>query len=161
MVEAKAWTILGIIGGIFALLEGIIIYMAGTAFQNILTTYLMIFFGPQIATAAGLPEIATLLGQIKDIYMFYLQYISPSLATVLPALVGPLGTMFGWQGGSSLNAAGIAIIVLGVLILISSFLAGKAKAGAAALILFGIIGTFTLNFGGLMALISGLALWFE
>lgn len=161
LVEAKAWTILGIIGGIFAILEGIIVYLAGTAFQSTLTTYIIIFAGPTIASTLGLTELANLLTQMNDFIMFYLQYLSPSLAGVLPALVGPLGAIFGWQGGTSLSVAGVAIAVLGVLIIISSFLATKAKAGAAALILFGVIGTFTLNFGGLMALIGGLAIWFE
>ncbi|MEM2145882.1 MAG: hypothetical protein QW279_11010 [Candidatus Jordarchaeaceae archaeon] len=162
MVEAKAWAILGIIGGIFAILEGIVIYMAGVAFQGSLINYITIYFGPNIAAYLNLPaDIIALLQQIKDFYMLYWQFISPSLATVLPALVGPLGIMFGWQGGSSLSIAGVAIAVLGVLIIISSLLSMKGKMGAAALILFGIIGTFTLNFGGLLALIGGLALWYE
>lgn len=161
MVEAKAWSILGIIGGIFAILEGIVIYLGGVGAQNTLMTYFLIFNGPTIASYMGLTELATLLTQIQSWLLFYLQYISPSLATIIPTLVGPLGTMLGMQGGGSLTIAGIAIAILGVIILLGSILSTKGKAGAAIMIIFGIIGTFTLNFGGILALIGGLALWFE
>nr|MDO8081386.1 hypothetical protein [Candidatus Freyarchaeota archaeon] len=161
MVEAKAWTILGIIGGIFAILEGILIYIGGIQAQNTLITYFLIFSGPAIASFLGLTALAALLTQIQTWLLFYLQYISPSIATILPTLVGPLGTMMGWQGGGYVSIAGVAIAVLGVLILLGAIASMRSKAGAAILIIFGILGTFSLNFGGILALIGGLALWFE
>jgi hypothetical protein len=161
MVEAKAWSILGIIGGIFAIAEGILIYLGGVEAQNTLITYFLIFSGPSIASFLGLSALADILNQIQIWLLFYLQYISPSIATILPTLVGPLGTMMGWQGGGYVSIAGIAIAALGVLILLGSFVSMRSKAGAALMIIFGIIGTFTLNFGGILALVGGLALWFE
>nr|MDO8076829.1 hypothetical protein [Candidatus Freyarchaeota archaeon] len=147
MAEAKAWTILGLIGSIYTILAGIVIMALGVAAANQLQQLIMLMYVPA-------------LQPYYNYILTWISMISPNLATWS---LGPLAPIFGFQGAGALSGAGIAILILGILNIIGAGLLWTGnKWGAALWILFGLILTFVaFNFGGLLCLIAGIVLWYE
>ncbi|MFB0562698.1 MAG: hypothetical protein ACETWM_15965 [Candidatus Lokiarchaeia archaeon] len=146
MVETRPWSILGMIGGLFGILTGIVFIYGGLAAQGNLQLYIAI---------VAIPE----LQPIEDVLLLLLEYISPMLAGFE---LGVLGSLLGFQTASSMIPAGIFVAIHGLLILIGAIMTWKGnKWGAVIMIIIGFIGTFMLNLGGFAGLIAGLVLWYE
>lgn len=144
MAEEKAWAILGTLGGLYAIVSGIAIVIAGVGAANTINNVLLV--------AWLYPEYLTLILQI-------IQYVSPTLAAFT---FGPLAPLLGLQASSALSILGIIVIILGLLILLGAFGAMRGMAwGAILMAIFGFIGFLIFNLGGLLALIAGLVLYYK
>lgn len=144
MAETKAWSVLGMLGGLYGILSGIVIAIAGVGAANTINNaYLIIFFAP-----AYWAEILTLIS-----------YISPTLAAFS---LGPVAPILGLQGAAALSLIGYVVIIHGILILIGAYMAWVGnKWGAIIMAIIGFIGFLIFNLGGLLALVAGVVLWYE
>ncbi|WXG42286.1 MAG: DUF2127 domain-containing protein [Candidatus Freyarchaeum deiterrae] len=144
MTEIKAWAVLGIIGGIYAVLAGLVILFLGVGLTNTINSYYMYML--------IFPDMITIILQL-------IQQLSPTLASFT---FGPLAPILGFAGASGITLAGIVIAGHGILILIGgALLWGERKAGAALMAVIGFIGLLAFNLGGLLGLVAGIAGWFE
>ncbi|MFB0562697.1 MAG: hypothetical protein ACETWM_15960 [Candidatus Lokiarchaeia archaeon] len=148
MAEAKAWSVIGMLGGLYGLLSGIAILFAGQqAAQTINTLYWLPIVVQTYAPTAW-ASLLTLLA-----------YISPSLTAFS---VGPLAALFGFQAAGFSTIFGIVVIIHGLLILIGGYMAWVGnKWGAALMAIIGFIGFLVFNLGGLLGLVAGIVLWYE
>ncbi|MEM3562491.1 MAG: hypothetical protein QXS27_04655 [Candidatus Jordarchaeaceae archaeon] len=148
MAEEKAWAILGTLGGLYAIVSGIAIVIAGVGAANTINTLVLQAY---ISTVYHLEIIPFILQLI--------QYVSPTLAAFT---FGPLAPLLGLQASSALSILGIIVIILGLLILLGAFGAMRGMAwGAILMAIFGFIGFLIFNLGGLLALIAGLVLYYK
>jgi len=144
LAEEKAWAILGILGGLYGILSGIAIAIAGVGAANTINNVLLLSY--------LYPEY---LSQILAI----IQYVSPTLAAFT---FGPLAPLLGLQASSALSILGIIVIIHGLLILLGAFVAMRGQMwGAILMAIIGFIGFLIFNLGGLLALIAGLVLYYK
>ncbi|MGQ9723465.1 MAG: hypothetical protein ACUVXA_19340 [Candidatus Jordarchaeum sp.] len=144
MAEPKAWSVLGIIGGLYGILSGVVIAIGGVGAANTINNaYMLMILAPDLWT-----EILTLIS-----------LISPTLAAFS---LGPVAPILGLQGAAALSIIGYVVIIHGILILIGAYGAWTgAKWGAILMAIIGFIGFLIFNLGGLLAFIAGVVLWYE
>lgn len=144
MAEPKAWSVLGIIGGLYGILSGVVIAIGGVGAANTINNaYMLMILAPDLWT-----EILALIS-----------LISPTLAAFS---LGPVAPILGLQGAAALSIIGYVVIIHGILILIGAYGAWTgAKWGAILMAIIGFIGFLIFNLGGLLALIAGIVLWYE
>lgn len=144
MVNPKAWNWLGRIGAGYIVLTGIIMIVLGVTTGASVVAY-------QI--------LAYLYPSYLGIILTLISYISPTLAAFS---FGPLAPIFGLQGASSIVIGGIIIEAIGWLTSFGALLSRFGiRAGAGLMAFFGFLGFLFFNIGGLLALIAGIALWYE
>nr|MDO8081387.1 hypothetical protein [Candidatus Freyarchaeota archaeon] len=142
-VSQMGFILIGGIGGLFAIISGLVILLIGTSIRgNILLFVGMSFLFPMFIQQ-------------------FLTYISAIFPPVGLIALGPLGGYFVGRIIWDITTFGIIVSVHGFVILLSAFGAWTGnKWYAAILILFGLMGVFAFfNFGGLMGLVSGVVLW--
>jgi hypothetical protein len=144
-VSQTAFTFIGGIGGLFAIISGLVMLLIGTIIRGNILLFMELCF-------------------LFPIFMQQLlTYMSVMLSPIGLIVLGPLG---GYLVGNiiwDITTFGILVSVHGFVILLSSLGAWTGnKWYAGILIIFGLMGTFAfLNLGGLMGLISGVVLWYH
>lgn len=143
-VSHTAFTLVGGIGGLFAVISGLLMVLIGSIIRGNILLFMALYL----------------------LFPFFMQqlltYISTLFSPIVLITLGPLGSYFLGNLIWDITTFGIMVSVHGFVILLSAFGAWTGnKWYAAILILFGLMGTFAfLNFGGLMGLISGVVLWY-
>jgi hypothetical protein len=155
MTDTRAWSIIGTVGGIYAALAGAAIWIIGVSTAGTITgIYELIVVVPYL-----FPTNATLVQQIISYLLSVISQISPTLSAFT---LGPLAPLLGLSASSALFMAGIAVAVLGILLLIGGIVSfARPRGGAAMMILFGILLMIIFNLGGVAGFIAGVACWHE
>ncbi|MGQ9723466.1 MAG: hypothetical protein ACUVXA_19345 [Candidatus Jordarchaeum sp.] len=143
--QTRAFIILGCIGGLYAVLVGLLIMLIGMSIKGniILIVGLSILFPP------------------------FLEYLLTFLYTLLPFLgsitLGPLGGYYVGMIIWDISTFGIIVLVHGFVMVLSAIGVWTGNKWYAALLaIFGLMGMFAFfNLGGLLGLISGLILWYK
>lgn len=148
LAEAKAWSVIGMLGGLYGILSGIAIMVVGVSTADTLNT---LFWLPILVSYID----PTLYGALLS----WLSLVSPNLAAFS---VGPLAPLLGYQAAGFSGIFGIIVAIHGFLILIGGYLAWIGnKWGAALMAIIGFIGFLVFNLGGLLGLVAGIVLWYE
>ncbi|MBS7287393.1 MAG: hypothetical protein KIH01_01230 [Candidatus Freyarchaeota archaeon] len=136
----SAWSILSVIGGIYALGVGALVLPIPSAINNaIMSTIAAYVINPEAFTpiVTALPLLNLIISNLT-IFLGY-----------LPSIMGTI------SGG--IYTYGISLVILGILIIVGGLMSWKGmKAGGAICLILGLIGFLVLfNVGAMLALIGG------
>lgn len=155
MTDTRAWSIIGIVGGLYAALAGAVILILGVSANGTITG----LYDLIIVLPAVFPANAALVSQLTALILQMIQQVSPTLSAFT---LGPLAPLLGLTATSALSMAGLAIVALGALLLIGGGVSmARPRAGAALMIIFGFILMIVFNLGGVAGFIAGVAAWHE
>ncbi len=136
-----AWSILSVIGGLYALAVGAIVAAIPSAINNAVMS----------AIAAYLISPETFAPIITALPL--LQLVVNNLTLILGFLPSVLGGL-----GGGIYTYAVCLLIVGIIIIIGGLMSWKGiKAGGALCLIFGLIGFLVLfNVGAMLALIGGL-----
>ncbi|MEM2712676.1 MAG: hypothetical protein QXX18_06595, partial [Candidatus Jordarchaeales archaeon] len=136
----SAWSILSVIGGLYALGVGALVLPIPSAINNALTSALVAY---TLSPETFAPVITALP---------LLQLILSNLTIILGLLPGMMGSL-----GGGIYAYGVSLVVIGILIIVGGLMSWRGmKVGGAICLIFGLIGFLVLfNVGAMLALIGG------
>ncbi|GEM_PF-2522820 len=136
----SVWSILSVIGGLYALGVGALVLPIPTAINNALMSALAAYM---ISPETFAPIVTALP---------LLQLILNNLTIILGLLPSMMGSL-----GGGIYAYGVSLIVIGLLIILGGVMTWKGiKPGSAVCLIFGLIGFLVFfNMGAMLALIGG------